>query len=232
MHNEMFDFTDQVAVITGAAGALGQAVTDAYRNAGAELALLDRRDRGTIEAALAVQVDLTNEDSVANAVARVVDHYGRIDMLINIAGGFAMGPKVHETSLKDWSFMLDLNAKSVFLMSRAVLPHMLEQGGGKIVNVAARVANEGKARMASHSVAKSAVARLTESMAAEYRAQNVNVNCIMPGTIDTPANRKDMPDADHSKWVPPAALADVICFLCSDAARAIHGAAVPVYGMT
>ena len=153
-------------------------------------------------------------------------------MLANIAGGFAMGPKVHETPVKDWEFMLDLNAKSVFLMCREVLPHMLQQGGGRIVSVAARVANAGKGKMAPYSVAKSAVARLTESMASEYREQNINVNCIMPGTIDTPANRADMPDADFGKWVQPAALADVICFLCSDAARAINGAAVPVYGLT
>ena len=228
----MFDFTDQVAVVTGAAGNLGQAVSSACANAGANLALLDRRAGASLDSALEVEVDLIDEDSVAKAVAQIVAHFGRIDMLINVAGGFAMGPKVHETSLKDWSFMLDLNAKSVFLMSRAVLPHMLQQGGGKIVNVAARVANGGKGQMAPYSVSKSAVARLTESMAAEYREQNINVNCIMPGTIDTPANRKDMPDADFSKWVPPAALADVICFLCSDGARAINGASVPVYGLT
>ena len=115
-------------------------------------------------------------------------------------------------------------------MSRAVIPHMLAQGYGKIVNVAARAALEGKAKMAPYVVSKSAVIRLTESMAAELRDAGINVNCILPGTIDTPQNRRDMPNADHSRWVPPGALADVILFLACDAARAIHGAAVPVYG--
>lgn len=230
----MFDFTDQVAVVTGASGALGQAVVRAFVDAGASVAALDLRpgSGGPAGSVASVQVDLTREDSVATAVAEVMQQFGRIDMLANIAGGFAMGPKVHETPLKDWDFMLDLNAKSVFLMCRAVLPQMMQQDGGRIVSVAARVANAGKGKMAPYSVAKSAVARLTESMALEYREQNINVNCIMPGTIDTPANREDMPDADFSKWVQPAALADVICFLCSDAARAINGAAVPVYGLT
>jgi len=228
----MFDFNGQVAVVTGAAGALGQAVAAAYQAAGAKVALLDRRAPTEVASELVVEVDLTNEDSVTAAVAAVIDRYGKIDVLANIAGGFAMGPKLHETSVKDWSFMLDLNAKSVFLMCRAVIPSMLEHGGGKIVSVAARVANAGKGGMAAYSVSKSAVARLTESMAAEYRDQHINVNCIMPGTIDTPANRRDMPGADFSKWVAPAELAQVICFLCSDAARAIHGATVPVFGLT
>lgn len=230
----MYDFTDQVAVVTGASGALGGVLATAFTDAGARVAALDLKPAADLpgDRTLSVQVDLTDEDSVRTAVTRVMDRFGRVDMLANIAGGFAMGPKVHETSLEDWTRMLDLNARSVFLMCRAVLPHMLTQGGGKIVSVAARVANAGKGNMAPYSVAKSAVARLTESMAAEYRAQNINVNCIMPGTIDTPANRRDMPDADFSKWVPPAALADVICFLCSDGARAINGAAVPVYGLT
>jgi NAD(P)-dependent dehydrogenase (short-subunit alcohol dehydrogenase family) len=109
---------------------------------------------------------------------------------------------------------------------------MLARAGGKIINVAARVANQGKAKMAPYSVSKAGVARLTESPAAEYRNDNININCIMPGTIDTPANRRDMPDANFSQWVAPQALADVILFLASDAARAIHGASVPVYGLT
>ena len=124
--------------------------------------------------------------------------------------------------------MLKLNAGTVFLVCRAVIPHMLAQGGGKIVSVAARAAIAGKAHMAPYVVSKSAVIRLTESMSAELKNHNINVNCILPGTIDTPRNRAEMPDSDYSKWVAPEAIADVIQFLAADASRAIHGAAIPV----
>lgn len=237
----MFKFDGKAVIVTGAAGTLAGEVARHFAAAGANVALVDiNRDAlggvlpglNTASASHCIQADLTDEDSVAGMVGEVMGRFGAIDVLANIAGGFTMGPRVHETDIKDWDFMLDLNAKSVFLTCRAVIPHMLTPSGGKIVNVAARVANEGKGRMAPYSVSKSAVARLTESLAAEYRNDNININCIMPGTIDTPGNRRDMPDADYSKWVALAALADVILFLASDGARAIHGASVPVFGLT
>jgi NAD(P)-dependent dehydrogenase (short-subunit alcohol dehydrogenase family) len=126
--------------------------------------------------------------------------------------------------------MLNLNARTAFVLSRAVAPHMLEQGSGKIVHVAARAALEGGARASAYSVSKSGIVRLVESMAAELRQDGINVNCVLPGTIDTPQNRQAMPKADHSRWVSPQAIADVMLFLASDAARAVNGAAVPVYG--
>jgi NAD(P)-dependent dehydrogenase (short-subunit alcohol dehydrogenase family) len=135
-----------------------------------------------------------------------------------------------ETPLKTWEFMMNLNARTVFLVCRAVLPHMMQQNQGRIVSIAARAALTGKAKMAPYVASKSAVIRLTESMAAEVKEQAINVNCILPGTIDTPRNREEMPDADFKKWVTPEALAEVILFLSSDAARAINGAAIPVYG--
>ena len=151
-------------------------------------------------------------------------------MVLLIAGGFTMGPPLHETEDKDWNFMMDLNARSVFNCCRAVIPHMLEQGSGRIVNISARAAAEGKARMAPYCASKAAVITLTESLAAEHKFNGINVNCILPGTIDTPQNRNAMPDADYGNWVPTAALADVVLFLASEAARCVTGAAVPVYG--
>ena len=225
--------------MTGAGGALGSAVAHAFHRDGARLALIDRSAARLQEVCEEMKGeagcypcvgDLTEEGSVVSMVADIHRRFGRIDVLANVAGGFAMGSSVHQTPLQTWDFMLSLNARTVFLMSRAVIPHMLAQGRGKIVNVAARAALEGKAKMAAYVVSKSAVLRLTESMAAELRDAGINVNCILPGTIDTPKNRTDMPGADHSRWVPPAALANVIVFLASDAARAIHGAAIPVYG--
>jgi NAD(P)-dependent dehydrogenase (short-subunit alcohol dehydrogenase family) len=238
----MFDFTERVVIVTGAAGNLGNAVTRAFETAGAKLTLVDRAaDRlprlfpemvYSPEHFLAVSVDLTDPDAVARTVEETVHRFGRVDVLANVAGGYRAGTPVHETSFDTWDFMLNLNARSVFTTSRAVIPHMLEQGQGKIVNVAARAALEGSAKMAAYSVSKSAVVRLTESMAAELKRKGINVNCVLPGTIDTPQNRQAMPNADHSRWVKPEALADVIVFLASDAAQAIHGAAVPVYGLS
>jgi NAD(P)-dependent dehydrogenase (short-subunit alcohol dehydrogenase family) len=237
----MFDFTRQTVIVTGAAGSLGQAVAQAFHAAGARLVLVDR-DTARLHQVfpnwrlgadfLFLSVDLTDPISVQNMLTQTLDHFKRIDVLANIAGGFAMGPPLHQTDLETWQFMMDLNAKSVFLACRAVVPHMLERGGGKIINIAARAALAGKAKMAPYIASKAAVVRLSESLAEELKARNINVNCILPGTIDTPANRADMPDADFSKWVAPGALAEVVLFLASDAARAMHGAVVPVYGLS
>lgn len=232
----MSSLDGQVVLITGAAGNLGQASARAFDAAGARVALVDHNPdsltglRTELADAAGFGADLIQPESVAAMVAQVHQHFGRIDVLANVAGGFTMGPAVHETTDRDWDHMLDLNARTVFNTCRAVIPHMLTQGGGRIINVAARAALEGKARMAPYCVSKAAVITLTESLAAEHKDSGINVNCILPGTVDTPQNRAAMPDQDHSKWVPPAALADVILFLASDAARCVTGAAVPVYG--
>jgi NAD(P)-dependent dehydrogenase (short-subunit alcohol dehydrogenase family) len=164
-------------------------------------------------------------------VEEAVKRLGRIDVLVNAAGGWRGGKPAHETPLEVWDLMLDLNARTAFVASRAVIPVMLQQGSGRIVNVASRAALQGGRRSAAYSASKAAVVRLTESMDAELKGQGINVNCILPSTIDTPQNRAAMPKADTSRWVEPEALADVILFLASDAARAVHGAAIPVYGL-
>lgn len=238
----MSEFKDKVVVVTGGAGNLGRAVVQGFYDAGAHVAVIDR-EREIVEDVFAdtipegdyclyVAGNLLNEESVARMTERILEEFGRIDILINIAGGFSMGPPLHETPLKTWDFMMDLNAKSVFLMSRAAIPGMLERESGKIINIGARAALQGSAKMGPYIASKMAVIRLTETMAAELKANHINVNCILPGTIDTPGNRKDMPNADFSKWVQPESLANVIMFLASDAAKDVHGAAVPVYGLS
>lgn len=237
----MQEFTDKVVVVTGAAGNLGRAVAQGFAAAGARLALLDVNQEG-IEAiikdlpkgtdAKSFSVNLLEAQSVNETVASIVDAFGRIDVLANIAGGFKMGPCIQDTEDSDWDLMINLNARSVFYTCRATIPNMLDNGGGRIVNVAARAALDGKGRMGPYCASKAAVKTLTESLAAENKFDNITVNCILPGTIDTPQNRNDMPDADHDKWVPPAALADVVLFLASDGARCVTGAAVPVYGQS
>lgn len=153
-------------------------------------------------------------------------------MLCNIAGGFAMGPPVHETPAAMWEDMLGRNAVSVLNMARAIVPAMQARGSGKIVNVSAMGALKAAPAMGAYAVAKSAVLRLTEAMAGELRESGINVNCVMPSIIDTPANRADMPNADPGRWVAREALADVILFLASDRSRAIHGAGIPVVGLS
>jgi NAD(P)-dependent dehydrogenase (short-subunit alcohol dehydrogenase family) len=175
---------------------------------------------------------LLDADAVESAAQLAVAKFGRIDALANIAGGFRMGPPVHETPADDWTFMFDMNVRTMINAVRAVVPRMLAAGGGKIVNVGAHSALKGVARMAPYCAAKSAVVRVTEAMAAELRERGINVNCVLPTIIDTPENRAAMPDADPSRWVAPDDLARVIAFLASDDARAIHGAAVPVAGLS
>ena len=149
-------------------------------------------------------------------------------MLANTVGGYRGGQPVHEMSLETWDSLFSLNARTAFILSRAIVPSMLRQGSGKIVHVAARAALAGTARTAAYSASKAALVRLVESLAAEVRPKGINVNCVLPGTIDTPENRAAMPRADHSRWAKPEAIADVIVFLASDAARAMNGVAVPL----
>jgi NAD(P)-dependent dehydrogenase (short-subunit alcohol dehydrogenase family) len=236
----MLDFSNRVVLAAGASGNLGQAVVKAFSAVGANLVLLDRApDRlprlfrelaGSPDHLLLGSVDAADAESVERAVQNALERFGRIDVLANAVGGYRAGLPIHETPLDTWDFMLNLNARTAFVLSRAVVPHMLARRSGKIVHVAARAALAGAAKAAAYSASKAAMVRLVESLAAELRQENINVNCVLPGTIDTPQNRQAMPKADHSRWVPPEAIADVILFLASDAAWAVNGAAVPVYG--
>ncbi|WP_158048129.1 SDR family NAD(P)-dependent oxidoreductase [Skermanella pratensis] len=233
------DFENRTVVITGAAGNLGRAVAVAFAERGARLALLDHNrsmlDKAFSDASdtrVTIPVDLLDRNATEGAVRQVIDRFGRIDVLCNIAGGFRMGDPVHETSDATWDFLMDINARSLIHAAGAVVPHMLKAGSGKVVNVGARAAQQGVAGMGAYCAAKGAVIRLTESMAAELRERGINVNCVLPTIIDTPENRAGMPKADPSRWVAPADLAAVILFLASDAARAVHGAAVPVTGLS
>jgi NAD(P)-dependent dehydrogenase (short-subunit alcohol dehydrogenase family) len=224
----------RTVMLTGAAGNLGRAVASAFAGAGDNLVLLDLK-RGALQDSdhqLFIAADLLDAQSVQAAVDQAVQRFKRVDVLCNIAGGFRMGSPVHQTSDKDWNFLFDVNARTVLHTSRAVVPVMLKAGGGKIVNIGAFAAQRGAAQMGAYVASKSAVIRLTETMAAELREKNINVNCVLPTLIDTPENRAAMPDADPRRWVAPQALAEVILFLASDAARAIHGAALPVTGLS
>lgn len=237
----MVEFSGRVALVAGASGNLGRAVALKLQRAGARTVLVDREATRLAETFASVGespdhllvggTDLMAPGALDGVVTRATGRFGRLDILVNAVGGFRAGQPVRETPMETWDLMLDLNLRTTLVAARAVLPTMLAQRYGKIVTVAARVALAGAANMAAYAAAKAAVLRMTESLAAEVRHAGINVNCVLPGTLDTPQNREDRPDADFTTWVSPEAVADVILFLASEEAGAIHGAALPVYGL-
>ena len=226
-------------LVTGAAGALGRAVVAHFAAGGARLALHDRAGSALDSlasglpagTALALPTELLDAAAVASSVNRAVERFGGIAAAVHLAGGFTMGESVAETTAQTWQRMLDLNVNTMLHSAAAVVPVMRRARRGTIVNVGAAAALKGAAKMGAYIASKSALMRLTESMSAELREDGINVNAVLPSIIDTPANRASMPDADPRRWVAPEALAAVLGFLASDAARAIHGALIPVTGL-
>lgn len=215
-------------VITGGAGVLGTAVGRAARDHGADVVLLDVVDKFDSDIGRGMKVDLMDTEEVERALAEVGAFHG----LANIAGGFDMGPAVHETDDETWDAMFDLNVRTLRGMLRVAVPEMLKQEHAAIVNIGAYAALKGTGNMGAYTAAKSTVMRLTEALSEEVRAKGLNVNAVLPSLIDTPRNREDMPDADFDTWVKPEDLAQVICFLLSPGAKAVHGALLPVVGLS
>ena len=228
------------AVVTGGTGGLGVAVTQALLKQGCKVAIPVTSDRhiaafeqkiGNLKSqVMTVRADLTVESEVLKFFQTAIDDLGHVDILANIAGGYFGGVSVAETDVAKWEFMMDLNLKAAFLCCKAVLPQMIERRYGKIVNVSARAGLSGIAGLGAYCASKSGLRVLTESIAEEVKDAGINVNSILPSIINTPANRKAMPDEDHSRWVSPNDIAKVILFLTSDEAAIINGAAIPVYG--
>jgi len=231
---------DKVVLITGATGALGSAVVGEFAQTEAQLALTSTSPQKLEQLAaeiglpeervFSVMADVTQADRVEVLMAAVVVYFGRVDVLLNTVGGWSGGQPVEKTSMEEWNQMLTLNLHSAFLLSRAVLPPMLEAGWGRIVHVGSKTAVEPRAKVAGYAVSKMGVITLTEVIAAEVKGTGVTANVILPSVIDTPANRASMPKADPGKWVPPERIAAMMRFLCSDAAASINGARLPVYG--
>ena len=226
----------KTVVITGAAGNLGRAVAQAFGAAGYRRILVDL-DEHVLRSAFPeahkdnvfVGVNLT--DSHAGETLRAaVDQAGGADVLCNIAGAFHYGAAVHETAPDVWHRLLDLNAFSLIQATGAVVPSMQRAHTGVVINVGAAGHLSGKAHMGVYAAAKSAVARLSESMADELRADGIRVFCAMPDVIDTPSNRRDMPDADTSAWTPPEAIARLMVLLAEPAAALLSGALLPLRG--
>jgi len=230
-----FDFSDRVVLVTGIGGALGSAVAEQFLDAGATVCGADVvepdsedflfDDPGRVDF---YQGDFTDEAQVSEAVSAIVDEHGRLDHLCNIAGTWRGGSPVEDTDVDLFDMLLDVNLKTMFLASKHAIPHLRETGGA-VVSVSARSSLEGGEGDGVYRVSKAGVRLLTETIAEENLGE-VRANAVMPSVIDTPMNREMMPDADHGTWVDPADIAQVIAFLCSDAAGVTSGAAVPVYG--
>ena len=234
------DMQGRVAVVTGGTGALGGAVTVNLLESGARVAvpytaeehwaLLRTRAEGAADRLAGAAVDLTSAAAVERFVADTADRWGRIDFLICLAGGFAAG-KIHETSLEDWNQMFDLNLRTVFLALHAVVPVMIKQNFGRIVTTSSgSILNSGGAGIAAYAVSKGAVRQMTALLAEELKDYNIHAHCILPGTMDTEANRRSMPKADFSKWVRTEDVAQIIHFLLGDDSRAVRSVDVPILG--
>jgi NAD(P)-dependent dehydrogenase (short-subunit alcohol dehydrogenase family) len=227
------NLSGKVLAITGSDGALGQAAAATLSGYGATLALIEHASTPSTALPAGARryggIDLTQENAARAVMERVVKEAGRLDGLINIAGGFRWEELAGGT-LDSWDSMYRINLRTAVASCQAALPFLLQSGGGRIVNVGAMGAVKAAAGMGAYAASKAGVAKLTEALAEELKDRGITVNAILPSTLDTPKNRADMPRADFTRWVAPVEAAEVIAFLVSDAARAVTGALIPVAG--
>jgi NAD(P)-dependent dehydrogenase (short-subunit alcohol dehydrogenase family) len=220
-------------LVAGGTGALGTAVVRELLDSGYDCSatwIVDvELERGRAEfgdRANFVRADLTDPDDAEQAIAAVRD----LEAVVDLVGGFASGPPVHETALEDFDRLMRLNLTPAFNLARAAMPRLVERGGGAFVAVSARPALKPFAGASAYVTSKAAVLAFIQALDADYRSKGIRANAILPSVIDTPANRRDQPDADFSKWVQPAEIARVVRFLVSDDAAVVTGGAIPVYG--
>jgi NAD(P)-dependent dehydrogenase (short-subunit alcohol dehydrogenase family) len=237
-NNNRHDFSNKIVLVTGGTGALGRSITNAFLESNATVISSYVNDRETRQIqtdsksmAELVKANITEEEEVNKLVSGILDKYGRIDILVNVVGAYIGGKSVTELEEKEWDLMMTLNLKSAYLMSKYVTRHMVSSKYGKIVHISSRNGLHSEGYDSAYSASKSGLIRLVESLAEETKKVNINVNCIMPTIIDTPANRKAMPQADFNKWVKPEDLTNVVLFLSSDEAKTITGAAIPTFGV-
>ena len=233
-------FKNRVALIAGGTGALGRAVSAAFAREGARVTVTYRR-QSEFEEFLSqsklnahdvkgLMVDATDAAEVARATESILANGGALDILVNTIGGYHGGKRIWEEDLSSYEQMMSLNLKAGFVLARAVLPAMIRQNRGWIVNVASRAGYGKSPGAALYSASKAGALALFDSLADEVKPYPISVNSVVPSIFDTPANRQAIPAADYASWPKPEEIADVILFLCSQQARIIHGAAIPVYG--
>jgi NAD(P)-dependent dehydrogenase (short-subunit alcohol dehydrogenase family) len=232
-------FSGKVVLVAGGTGGLGRAVSLAFLEEGATV-IVTYRDQSEIDALRSQvgktallegeSVDVTDETAVRQLIGGVLSEHGRLDVLVNAVGGYAGGVPLWELESKVFDRMLALNLRAGFVLARAAVPAMLKQKSGSIINIASKAAFDHAAGAAAYVASKAAAVAMIDSLAADLKGAGVRANSILPSIIDTEANRKAMPNADFASWPKPEDIARVILFLCSEDAKLIHGAAVPVYG--
>jgi NAD(P)-dependent dehydrogenase (short-subunit alcohol dehydrogenase family) len=233
-------FKDKVALIAGGTGGLGRAVSQAFLTEGAKVVVTYRKKQEFDELKkiagagasnlVGSDVDVTDQAAVQKLISTIANENSRLDFLVNSVGAYAGGLKLWETDPDIFAQQLKLNLMSGYVLCRAVVPLMLKQRSGAIVNVSSKSAVDHAAGAAAYAASKAAAVAMMDSLAADLKGSRVRVNSILPSIIDTPTNQKAIPGADFSKWPKPEEIARVILFLCSDDAGLIHGAAIPVYG--
>jgi NAD(P)-dependent dehydrogenase (short-subunit alcohol dehydrogenase family) len=234
------NFSGRIVLVAGGTGGLGNAVSLAFLEEGARVVVTYRREEEFARLKLAAGekvaslegavVDVTDERAASEFVGRVLSQHGGVDALVNTVGGYVGGVTLWDLETKVFDAMLSLNLRSGFALARAVLPAMLKQKHGAIVNVAAKAAFDHGAGAAAYAASKAAAVAMMDSLAGDVKGSGVRVNSVLPSIIDTAVNRAAMPGANFAAWPKPEEIARVILFLCSDQAAVIHGAAVPVYG--
>jgi len=235
------NFNEKIVLVAGGTGGLGREVTMAFFEAGATVIVTYRTAEefaAVVSAAqkigaappMGVSVDVTDAPAVEKFMAEIVARHKRLDILVNTVGGYAGGTNLWETDSRTYDKMMQLNLAAGFVLARAVVPQMIQQNRGWIVNIASKAAWDHAAGGALYAASKAAALAMMDSLAVDVKPYNINVNSVLPSIIDTAANRAAMPQADFSKWPKPEEIARVILFLCSEDARVIHGAAIPVFG--
>lgn len=233
-------FGGNIVLVAGGTGGLGRAVSEAFLSQGAHV-IVTWRHREEYDALVAAAntnvqrleghaADVTDAGAAAALVAAIVARHGRLDALVNTVGGYVGGTKLWQADAGVLERMLAVNLRAGYALARAAVPAMLPARKGSIVNIAAKAGVDHPAGAAAYAASKAAAIALMDSLAADLVGTGVRVNSVLPSIIDTPANRKAMPDADHDRWPKPADIARVVLFLCSEDARVIHGASIPVYG--
>src|ERR1700730_11161827 len=225
--------SDRVVLITGAKGGLGSSVTQRFLESGATVVVASRtisQEDFPLPNFVALPVDFTKSAAVNRAIGSVVDRYRRLDVLVHVVGAFAGGKSVAETDDATWEQMRELNLTSAFYVLRAAIPYLRKSGSGRIVAIGSLAAVEPHAGLGAYVTFKTALVSLVRTVALENKKAGLTANVVLPGTMDTPANRKAMPGADFSKWVQPADVADLILWLAEERAGHVTGAAIPIDG--
>ncbi|HEY7777074.1 MAG TPA: SDR family NAD(P)-dependent oxidoreductase [Nitrososphaeraceae archaeon] len=233
-----YDFSKKVVLITGGTGALGGKLVKKFLNSGAVTISSFHNEKDAEKLKIEnskvelIELNILHEEQLLERIPKLVKKFGTIDILVNVVGGYLGGKNTNDLSEAEWDKMMNLNLKSAFLISKHVIPVMVSGVGGKIVHISSRTGQKSEGGDSAYAASKAGLIRFVESAAQEFKDSGININCILPTTIDTDANRKAMPNSEFSKWLSTEDLANVILFLCSSGARVINGSAIPTNGLT